>query len=480
MTCGELAGTVAAALLLAGCPGQPAPAAVPFPDDPRVLHGPWRVVVTGLLEGASDLVYASRAGVLVVWFPDGPRAFRVGPDAAWSEVDSAWRAAVAPDQVDPTLEAFVSLELAGSALRIRVTPLDGGPVTVAEVALPAGHVLVAVARGSGRGFALTRDGAGGHHLTWGDAVSGTLVGTRAVASAPDGMLVSSNGRMLALWDLRGRRVTLVDTAEPEVSRDLGLGACRGNRVSEASGDGRWFLYADCFGNLRLADLAAATLGSFALGVGHLGHAAFADDTSEVVWVDAQGVVHAFDPVSGARAELVRLDGDAWQGLDPWDRRVVVRRSADLLAVLTGRGTVRVGGLAGSPASTMATELPIFTLAGAALDLIAGPIDMSGADAYEFTGTFTAYGVGVTGEPLPLEGRVLAPGLHRYLPAPAVAPPPSLHGSASVVDPANALERYRLEFSTTERTAVSFRGLLHDADDETTYRVVVERVPSPAP
>ncbi len=472
----------AIALLLAGCPLQqpPQPADVPFPDDPRVLNGAWQIEVTGLASPASDLVYAPTAGRLVAWFYGAPRTFEFDDGLGWHEIAVAWGGPVTPGAYDPTLEAFVAVDLERADPRISVTPIDGGPTSVAAIALPAGHTPVSAARGSGRAFALTRDGVGNHHLTWWDAVSGTAGGTRPVGAVPDGMHASSNGRVLALWDLRGSRATLVDTAAPDLARALPLGACRSSGLSEASADGRWFLLADCLGNLRIADLTANSLASSAIGVRQRGRAAFALDGAEIVWLDEDGVVHALAAATRERAELGRLeDGEPPDPFDLWYRRVVVHRGTNLLAVVTGRGTVHATGLPGAPAPRPAAELPTLELSGAALDLTVAPIDPGGAGGYEFGGTFTASGAGATGESWPLTGQVHADRLHRYLPTdptvtPAAPPPPTMHATASAVDPVSEAELFTLDFSTTDRRATAFVGTLHDVTANTYYRVRVER------
>jgi len=423
--------TTVVALLLAGCPLQPPPADVAFPDDPRVLNGAWQVDVTGLATPASDLVYAPAAGRLVAWIAEEPRTFEFDEELGWREIAVAWAVPVSPGEFDPALEAFVAVELERADPRIRVTPIDGRPASVAAVTMPAGHTPVSVARGSGRAFALTRDAAGSHHLTWWDAVSGAAGGTRPVGAVPDGMRASSNGRVLALWNLPGYQATLVDTAAPDQARTLRLGICRSNGLSEASADGRWFLLADCFGNLRIADLAAESLASSAIGIQQRGRVAFALDGAEIVWLGEDGVVHALDAVSRERVELARLeDPKPVDAFDRWHRHLVVHRATNLLAVVTGSGMVHTVGLPGAATSRPAAELPALDLSGAALDLTVAPIDASGADAYEFHGTFAASGAGATGETWPLTGQVYSYGLHRYLPTaptlvPAAAPPPAI-------------------------------------------------------
>jgi hypothetical protein len=477
---------VAVAPLLTGCPLQPPPVDVPYPDDPRVLSGAWQVHVTGLASSVRDLVYAPAAHRLVAWFYATPRTFEVDEDLAWREVDVAWAAPVSAAEYDPTLEAFVAIELDRADPRIRVTPIDGRPATVAAVSVPAGHTVLSVARGSGRSFALTRDGAGSHHLTWWDSVLGSFGGTRRVGAVPDGMRASSNGRVLALWDVRGYHATIVDTAAPDVARTLRLGVCRSNSVTEASADGRWFLLADCVGNLRIADLAATSLDSSAIGIRLSNRVTFALDGTDLVWIGADGVAHALDVASGERTQLAILeDAEPVDGYDGWHRHLVVHRAANLVAVATVNGMVYTAGLVDAATPRPAATLPTLERSGAALDLTVAPIDAAGANGYEFAGTFTASGSGGTGEPLPLTGRVYAYELHRYVPtgpavAPSARPPQEVTATASAIDPESEAELFALSFFTNDRYATTFFGVLHDVAAATSYRIRVERAGADGP
>lgn len=425
----SLLAVAAAAPLLAGCPQHAPPVDVAYPNDPRVLNGAWQVHVAGLASSVRDLVYAPEAHRLVAWF-------------------------------------------------------DGRPATVVAVSVPTGHTVLSVARGSGRSFALSRDGAGSHHLTWWDSVLGTFGGTRHVGAVPDGMHASSNGRVLALWDVRGYRATLVDTAAPAVVRTLRLGVCRSNGVTEASADGRWFLLADCVGNLRIADLAADDLGSTAIGIRLSDRVAFALDGTDIVWIGSDRVVHAFDAASRERTQLARLeDADPVEAFDRWRRHLVVHHAANLVAVATANGMVYTAGLDDAAALRPAAMLPALELSGADLDLTAAPIDPEGADGYGFAGTFTASGAGATGDAWPLTGYVDARDLHRYLPtgpAPSALPPPAMTATASAVDPERGAERFTLSFSTDDRHATTFHGVLHDVAAATSYRVRVERAAADGP
>jgi hypothetical protein len=474
---------VAVAPLLVACPQHAPPVDVPYPDDPRVLNGAWQVHVTGLASSVRDLVYAPAAHRLVAWFDATPHTFEFDEDS-WREVDVAWPAPVSADEYDPTLEAFVAVELVRADPRIRVVPIDGRPATVAAVSVPAGHTVLSVARGSGRSFALTRDGAASHHLTWWDSVSGATGGTRSVGAVPDGMRASSNGRVLALWDVRGYRATLVDTAAPDVVRTLRLGVCRSNGVTEASADGRWFLLADCVGNLRIVDLAADGLESTAIGIRLSDRVAFALDGTDLVWIGADRVVHAFDAASWERTQLARLeDADPVEAFDRWHRHLIVHHAANLVAVATVNGMVYTAGLDVAAAPRPAAMLPALELSRADLDLTVAPIDPEGADGYGFAGTFTASGAGATGDAWPLTGYVYSRDLHRYVPtdpATSALPPPAMTATASAIDPESGAERFTLSFFTNDRYATTFFGVLHDVAAATSYRVRVERADADGP
>jgi hypothetical protein len=276
--------------------------------------------------------------------------------------------------------------------------------------------------------------------------------------------------------------TLVDTTAPDLERTLTLDFCGSNDLSEASADGRWFLMVDCYGKLRIADLAATNLVSSPIGVKQQGRVAFALDGAEIVWLDEDGVVHALDAASREQVELARLEDGPF--FHPF-RRVVVHRATNLLAAVTGSGNVHTAGLPGAAEPRPAVKLPFLDLSGAALDLTAEPIDAAGADAYEFGGTFTASGAGATGATLPLTGHVHAERLHRYLPteltlAWSQSPPPHLYALASAVNPDSGAELFRLEFGTHERHATSFVGNLHDVAANTHYQVRVERAADGGP
>lgn len=203
---------------------------------------------------------------------------------------------------------------------------------------------------------------------------------------------------------------------------------------------------------------------------------FAADTPEIVWADAAGVVHSYHAPTGTRTELARLSGSERDGFEPWYASVHLDRGADLLAVSTGRGTVRLESPSGV---AQAVELPRLALSAVALDLTAGPIDPAGVDGYDFTGTLEPVGPDEAGEAFDVAGYVYADRLHEYLPAgaalsPAAIGPPRLVGYAAAPDLDAVQPLFSLSFGTEDRAATTFPGSLFDGRDGTSYKIVVAR------
>lgn len=466
---------IAVGAVLAGCFRVPAPAPVSYPDDPRVLHGQWQVTVTGLSGGPVSFVHAERANRLVMWSAGSARVFDFQQGSGWHEEPAGPLADTFAGEFDPALEAFVTVTRGAGNVGIRVVPAAGTAVVEHNVELPAGHALEDVAVGSGRVFALTRVTGGAWHLSWWDAVSAELGGSRSVPAPRDGMRVSSNGRTLALWDLNAWAVTVVDTAAPQSQVGVRLGACRSNGLSEASPDGRWFLVSDCMNNIRAADLSEQSPATSAVGVRHTSLVTFAAQGGEFVWRDTQGVMRAYDLENRTREELGRLEVEAPEYLDPWVRAVYLNRAAGLFVYGTAYGTLLVNSVPPGANTVVEAELPPMALTGALLDLQADPVAASGADSYEFSGSFEAVGAGVSGERLPIAGSVYAHGLHDY--RPGLAPQvwiPRLVGNAEVMDGTSDVQRYALAFSTVDRHGSVYRGQLWDVSDGTGYSVTLER------
>ena len=469
-----------AGVLLSGCYRVPDPAPVQYPDDPRVLNGTWELTVMGLGVGPASFVHAERANRLAIWTGGSVQVYGFREGTGWELEPAGTLSGVSAGSFDSAIEAFVTVTEGAGNLDIRVVPVDGAPVATHSVTLPAGHALEEVATGSGRVFALTRLAGGAWHLTWWDAVSGDLGGTRSVPAPHHGLRASTNGRTLALWDLDAWRVVVIDTAAPHTQVNVRLGACRSNALSEGSADGRWFLVSDCANNVRAADLSVESPTTFGVGVKNASRMTFAAHGGEFVWRDAQGVLHAYDLIERTREELGRLEGETPEYLEPWARAVHLNRAAGLLVHSTYHGTVSVVSLPSGAGTAAEAELPRIALSGAVLDLQAGPLTPdgvggAGASSYEFSGSFEAMGADVTGEPLPLMGTVYANGLHDY--KPGLTPQvwiPRLAGNAVALDPQTDAERYQLVFSTDDRHATFYRGELWDVSDGTSYSVRLER------
>jgi hypothetical protein len=465
------------ALLLAGCFRNAPPMKVSFPDDPRVLDGQWNVRVTGTHASVRSFVHAPNAGRLVTWTWDDLQSYQRLEGGEWALVESPLVSSVRRESYDASLEAFVTASLKAAPPTIRVTKVDGSPVTTVQVEVPTGREILEVLVGSGRVFALASTGAG-HEVLWWDATTGASGQPVPVRNPRDGARISANGRILAVWNLDTYGASLIDTAaERPSARDLQLGACRSNGTTIASDDGRWFVFSDCQSNLRVADLGNPTPESSPLGVRHQAQMRFAAGTGsdELVWVDHSGVVMRLNVVTRERSELARLGASERSGLDPWHTDLLYDPAQDLLALISGRGTVRLSDASGL------VEVPALPMALARMELEAGAVNAS-LDGYPFTGTFTVIdGVGA-GAPLDVSGFVYAHGLHEYVPPTGLGPAawlPSLSGRAQVLDPVNQEELYGLTFGTRDKRAETYAGSLSVVGTTGSFRVLVER-PATAP
>jgi hypothetical protein len=466
--------------LLSGCFRPPPPAPVPFPDDSRVLNGPWNLTVMGLSGGPARFVHAERANRIVLWKGGQVRVYALQDTTGWEEQPAGALSDAVANTFDPAIEAFVTITAGEGSIGIRVVPADGAPAVTHNVAVPAGHSLEEVASGSGLVFALTRVAGGAWHLTWWHSASGALGGTRVVPAPRDGFRVSSNGRTLALWNLDAWRVTVIDTEAPHAQVDVRLGACRSNFLSESSADGRWFLVADCGSNVRAADLTEESPTTTAVGVRYTSLITFAAHGGEFVWRDASGVMHAYDLTERTREELARLEVEPLEHLEPWVRAVYLNRNAGLLVYGTNHGTVRTESLPPGTDAAVEEELPRLALSGALLDLRAGPLSTNeaggtSASSYEFSGSFQAVGASVADEALAITGTVSAYGLHDY--KPGLTPQvwiPMLTGRAVALDTGTDAERYELTFSTEDRRATVYTGELRDVSEGISYSVRLKR------
>lgn len=465
-------------LVLGACVRYPPPAPVPFPDDPRVLHGTWEMSVTGLAHEIDNYYLDSKAESLIVWDYSGSAdMFRSDGLGDYLEVDGAAFDDLGGKHFDRAIDAVVSLQRSGSTLNVRVVPVAAGPATDTELTIPIAMNVRQTAAGSGRTFMVLENTAGELEMRWWDSLSGVHGGTLALPNFSDDVRLSSDGTALMLWDLNGWRVTVILTADPGHLLTVPLGACRSNGAGEVSKDGRWFVYSDCVENLRLADLTNPSAGSSPLGLKHGAGLAFAVDSPELVWVGSDGVVTSLDVITRARTELYELTSGEMSRLDLdwvwWRTPLYLNRSEGLLALVKGDGRVTLVDVA-TQAEVAALPRPEFETAQ--LKLLAEPSDALGEDMFEylFSGVMD-----LDGNESRVEGSVFSYGLHEYVPtaatlAPQALPPPRLVGTAQLFDPGEEEPIYALSFGTTERNATNYPGVFSSADGTLEYTVQLRR------
>lgn len=473
--------TLAVSLLLSACHRYPPPVIVDFPNDPRVMHGSWELTVTGRYATIEDFYLDGAGQNLVVYEHDAEsRAFRADGSGDYVEVDATAFVGLSSRHFDPVLDAVVALRRSGARVEVRVVPLAGSSATTTELSVPAGFTVEKLFAASGRTFMVLRDASGAPQLRWWDSLTGAYGGALTPPQVGDYITVSPNGRAVAFWDLGGwsGRVRVFDTAALGPLETVALGTCRGAGVTEISADGRWFVFAGCTSNLHVVDLADVAAGASYLGVKAESSLTFATDSSELVWVDRHGAVRSLDVQSRVQqvihqlseTERYRLNVDWGAWFEP---RLVLDRSASVLALTKGDGRVTLLGLA--PGAS-AVAVPPLELESASLELEATFDHGSLASdyAYEFAGTLDLGGVSHR-----VEGHAHAYGLHHYVPvagalSPEAIAPPHLSAQAYVWAPADDEPSLYLSFGTRDRFATTYLGELLDADGAGGYLVELQR------
>jgi hypothetical protein len=467
---------VLATTSLTSCVRYPPPVRVPFPDDPRVLHGAWEARTEGLFDVVHRAVLGSGGDTLLLWSYGHAWRYEHGAPDTWIAQPFANADDLRAAAHDPVIDALVGVSVDGNVVEARAIAVANGSATVVQVDVPAGEDVTDTAVGSGRVFALTRDDSGTRRLRWWNAMTGADAGAVIVPNFRDGVRVSANGRTLSFWDLSSAIVRVVDTADPTALRAIQLGLCRSNYLGEASEDGRWFAYADCLDRVFLVDLTRIQDGSRATGVKVAGPTMFARGSSELVWRSADGPVRAYDPTSGTITTVLDVGQLEDPEFDVWNDTLVLDRTHGRLVAGVAGGRVRVADLA-TPGS--AVDLPELAVAkvsmileatnlGAVLPAGTGPSD------YEFHGT-----ADVTGVPYEVRGQVVADRLHEYVPDPALTtqalPPPTLWGWATLAPSPGGDPAFELSFWTNDAAATVYRGRLDDVAGGISYTVRLERV-----
>lgn len=454
------------------------PVRVPFPDDPRVLNGQWRLEVTGrelnALNEILELQMSSDGQHVALRNEERWRTFRVGTDGAWVETATPWPENVA-GHFDQASGRYVTYSAAGADLRVTSYPLDGSPATETTGALPSDlDVGSAYSNaGSGRLFLGYTDQAGDHILAWWEVSDASMSGHITLGSGdPLAMWSSSNGRTLLALNAEAGTLYVVDTAFAAQPTPVEVNACVKPEAADVSEDGRWLFIAGCGGSYALVDLGSPGLPHRPLEMDPLSRPVFAVGSSELVWVGADRAVHAFDPTQALAERLHWLTGD--EDLTDWSHaRVRLDRNHGLLTLGSIWGTVKIREL---PASLDFTELPPLPFDHAELELIATAPTRERTARYTFTGSFET-----PAERLEISGEVSGGGVHEYDPTRAAigtasVPPPPVNGSARVSEPGTGQVRYELTFVEPSAIGTVFRGRLIDVSDSSGYPIELQRAP----
>lgn len=451
---------VLAALLLSGCHME-RPVVVAFPDDVRVLDGEWELIKTGLASGVGRAVAAPSSERIVLFQFQNTWLYERGVGGAWTEGDATPYEGFAAAGYDHLSSALVQLERSGATVTVTSVGLDSGTATSQHVTLPTAVTLTNLTVGSERLFALEGATSNGPRLHWWSLASGAPEGSVALPPFPDGMRLSSNGRMLSFWDVNRGDVTVVDTTSPSVVRTFYQGTCRGGWPAEASDDGRWFAILDCMGTLTAIDLSESRPTWRPLGIKPDAAVKFARGSSRVVWQDEAGTVWANDVSTGETTKLRDATGGP---VDYWDLAATLNVDdvSDQVVAITSAGQVEV-----TRAATPAELLPHLGAPSATMALTAAaPTGESTFSRYAFAGELVW-----SGDPAPalaVAGGVSAHNYHDYRLSPQMSPAPSLRGEADI-GPADA-PLFTLWFSAATRQSKEFTGVLRDETTAVSYSV----------
>ncbi len=445
---------LAVVLLLAACRQIPVPVQVSFPDDPRVLHGTWRLQVLARTSG-SDFQFDAAADNLVIGLSQQNHVRYARDESGWSEVKGGRPAGT----YDDSLDAFVSAQRQEG--RLRVTTQDfAGQTGESYIELPPDLSFSRFVIGSGRITGVVSSPGGETQVYWWDTGTGELQGNRSFAHHPDGMRVSTNGRVISFWHLLGNRATLVDTSRPEVPISLGLGVCRGSGTGEASVDGRWFVTVGCGSTMVAYDLHDPNATRRAFSISPWVVATMAADSPEILWMDEDSfVIFSHNVETGSRQALYTLSKDErdfiWMKTGPF----YLNRAGGILAFNTGRGVVKIVDVG----SGTEKELPPFELNGVVLSLQASAAAgrTPPFEQLDITGTWTHGAV-----ELQVVGTLDGGSHHLYQPqdlAPAVGPPPPpAKAWLSVTNPeadpeSESREVWSLRVETNDNQSPEYRG-----------------------
>lgn len=444
-------------LLLSGCfggddfwMGGSGPAAVYFPDDPRVLHGAWQLQL-GSMEYPPLHRLSGDGQALLLWSNDRNPLHLANPEGEYLAHQPAIPFEgihmAAFDRSRDTLVWFRAADDFRSVL-VRQRAITGGPVHEMRVAMPPG-------RWFGIGYAVQgqlvivshteadSDGLLYHQL---DPVDG-----RYLSSLPLPPFLSPlrtfSGRAIVFqdWHFDVDLTHVIDTRQPDRIISFEQRSCDTDAVADLSESGRWLLYGGCGNDMFLLDLdQPEPRPQRLLWADARARPTFAFGSDEIVWFGVGGGIGRYDPASGERLDLeLGPDAPAFF-LHDWDYPPVWYADLGLLIYPATEGRLAVLHVDGGQVTSMQV-LPHHWFEQAELDLVASDLSADGSrysvsgELRSETGTFQ------------LQGTVVSQRLHFYRPSPSASEPslPSGEPSPPFAEETPNLPRVVFEIRATD-------------------------------
>lgn len=417
--------------LLSGCFGQgprvrnPVPDAVPFPDDPRVLHGALTLRLDSLEYPPLHRLSSDGQAMLLGSNDRNPLHLR-GADGLYR----AHRPAIAFDLIhraifdrsSDTLTWYEPAEGYGAVL-LRRQAISGGPPQEMEIAMPAGRVFGGLHAVQGRLLVFSHAQTDHDDVRYQviDPADGSLLGTGTLPSYGS-ELGNHSGRAIGFHDWRADTLYVLDTRRLERLISLRQRPCGGDTVVDISHSGRWLLYGGCGEDMFLVDLDLPEPQARRLPWADArARPTFAEGNDEIVWYGIEGGIDRYDPATGERMPF-ELAEDA-PTPSPWDWHYPPMWYADLglLVYRSEQHRLAVMQVEGDRATTLQL-LPRVWFEEAELELVASEVEANGI-RYRLNGELRS-----GAQTFELTGTVTSLGLHVYHPSP-IADPTASHPAA---------------------------------------------------
>ena len=455
-------------LFLAGCRQTPVPEQVDYPGDARVPHGSW------LLEpitrsGGAEFTFDAAAKNLIVRDGEGHSRYSRSGET-WSHSGSGRPAGI----FDPSLDAFVQVEWNDRQANVTIRDFLGEVSSTTVIELPDGVSPGSFRAAAGIVVGLSGTATDGTTIHWWDVHTGELLGSHSVMPHPDGMTVSSDGRLLTFWHLSAYKGTVFSFDNPGSLVQIRQGACRSSRPGELSADGRWLVTSNCLGNVALYDLHDSGRRVGSLDIDSRSYPRFGSDSAEIVWFrDSNGAIVATDVTDGSNSVLLTVPAEDANHMADRQLRVYLNRAEGILAYDTHRGLMRVVDLV----SGSVTSLPPFEIEGVMLELVSSPPEGQEApyDYLDLEGSWL-----LDGTELLLSGHALGGSHHRYVPGDLgtsmAPPPPPASVYLQVLNPDDSLPEadrvvWELSAETDSNRSPVYEGTLRGPGGHWTIRLV---------